>query len=102
MVEHQFQPSELQPPVPSGHPTYISSDSVVVILVLLKIFAFLTLWVPSWIFVLIIGELIACYPLVSPVLKTVEGKIGHLNKKLDGAVEKLYNLIPRYNMHRMG
>lgn len=56
----------------------------------------MTYYLPTWLLVLLIAEIVALYPILEPHFEKLWAKAADGRQRLEAAVLKLYKKIPRY------
>jgi hypothetical protein len=70
---------------------------VVVVLVLLKLFSWITFFLPDSLLLVFAAELVAAWPFIEPHSEKLFEKVHQLREKFENSVLKVYRIIPRYN-----
>lgn len=70
---------------------------MVVVVVVLKVLSWVTYFLPDWLLLVVVGELVAAWPFIEPSSGKLLDKFYRLREKFENSVVKVYRMIPRYN-----
>jgi hypothetical protein len=70
---------------------------VVIVLVVLKLLSWVTYFLPSWLLIILVAEIIALKPFIAPFEEIVGPELHNLKKKFEASVMRIYRMIPRYS-----
>ena len=81
----------------SSHVYNMPALELVVVLVLLKVFSWITFFLPDSLLLIFVAETVAAWPFIEPSSGKLMEKVQHLREKFENSVLKVYRIIPRYN-----
>jgi hypothetical protein len=69
---------------------------VVVVLILLKLLSWVTFFIPDWLMITLVAEIIAVKPFFAPFEGKLAAELRRIRENLESVVMKVYRMVPRY------